>query len=148
MSENYFDLPGLSNSGMLERFMRLVSPEPNSGCWLWSGSVNEDGYGTFSTPNNSVGAHRLAYRMFRGATPIGLELDHLCRVRCCVNPYHMEAVTHQENCRRGLAGATQLAKTHCPQGHEYTESNTIRWRTKRSCKECHRAMVKRQRSQP
>lgn len=71
------------------------------GCWLWSGTVNTDGYGIVQHGGRSWIAHRLAYSAFIGAVPAGLVVDHLCRVRSCVNPSHLEPVTNVENLRRG-----------------------------------------------
>ncbi len=74
----------------------------DDGCWAWTGALFENGYGAFWDTNNdtNVRAHRAAYQLLRGAIPEGLELDHLCRVRHCVNPHHLEAVTRSENLRR------------------------------------------------
>lgn len=91
-------------------FDRVVFAE--SGCWEWIGSRNRDGYGTFS----GTAAHRLAIEIFRGPITPGLEIDHLCRNRCCVRPDHLEVVTHAENVRR----SEPATKTHCVNGHEYT----------------------------
>ena len=107
-----------------ERFLDKISPEPNSGCWLWTASLDTKGYGKIGGGPRGSGylqAHRVAYSLFRGEIPAGLELDHTCRVRCCVNPDHLEPVTHRENCVRGLApqllSAFWRAKTHCVKGH-------------------------------
>ena len=92
-------------------------------CWLWLAALSDGGYGKF---NGNV-AHRVSYELIIGAIPSGLELDHLCRVRDCVNPYHLEPVTTQENTKRGERGNTGLhnrIKTHCSYGHEYTKENT------------------------
>lgn len=72
--------------------------------------------------------------------PNGLELDHLCRNRACVNPYHLDPVSHAENMRRGVAGLKQREKTHCPVGHEYTAENTYihPQNGSRNCKACQR----------
>ena len=80
------------------RFWEKVDVDP-LGCWLWTASVNEDGYGQFMA-DRSVLAHRFAFELLRGPIPRNLELDHLCRVRPCVNPDHLEPVTHEENVRR------------------------------------------------
>ena len=85
-----------------ERFMDKVSPEPNSGCWLWTGYTLK-GYGRFGAGGRSAGvvyAHRFSYEMHKGIIPVGLEIDHTCNVKSCVNPDHLEAVTHQENIQR------------------------------------------------
>jgi hypothetical protein len=90
-----------------ERLLSMTSPEPNSGCWLWMGSVGRDGYGVVRTGGRSgkcQGAHRVAYELFKGPILDGMVLDHLCRVRCCINPDHLQAVTLRENIRRGMVG--------------------------------------------
>lgn len=112
-----------------------IMPEPNSGCWLWMGKINRLGYGglwvrdlTKTTGWRSVSAHRHAYETMVGPIPAGMDIDHKCRVRCCVNPDHLEPVTHLENVRRGISGIVNggrmRAKTHCPQGHPYSPENT------------------------
>lgn len=129
------------HASLIERFWRYVSPEPNSGCWLWTGSGTY-GYGTIGRGKRiemKVIAHRLSYELHIGPIPEGLVLDHLCRVRCCVNPQHLEPVTNEENIRRGEAGKYQSRRTHCPSGHEYSPENTqIHRATHRLCKACHK----------
>lgn len=86
-----------------ERFWSKVEPEPNSGCWIWIGA-RTCGYGAIGRGTRSegnIGAHRFAYLLLRGPIPLGLEPDHLCRLRCCVNPWHLELVTRRENSQRG-----------------------------------------------
>lgn len=73
---------------------------PGSGCWIWTGSKGEDGYGSVRYRRKVWRAHRAAYTILVGPIPFGLELDHLCRVRACVNPSHLEPVTGEENIRR------------------------------------------------
>jgi hypothetical protein len=119
-------------------------------CWVWMGARIWNGYGHFcltqfpGTPKRLILAHRWAYQDRFGEIPAGLEIDHLCRNRGCVNPDHMEPVTHRENARRGIAGeismARQRGKTHCPQGHEYSPENTYIWAPtgQRYCKQCDR----------
>jgi len=82
------------------RFLAKVDLDP-SGCWLWTSALDTAGYGRFYLNGRLVAAHGLAYDMFVGPVGEGLELDHLCRVRNCVNPRHLEPVTHRENILRG-----------------------------------------------
>ena len=89
------------------RFWSKVEPEPNSGCWIWIGARTGEGYGMLGVgrrDQGNVGAHRFSYELLRGPIPPGLEPDHLCRMRWCVNAWHMQPVTRQENTLRGLRG--------------------------------------------
>lgn len=89
-------------------------------CWIWRGVKNREGYGRFRLFDNvRIMAHRFAFEVQVGPMPDGLEPDHLCRVRACVNPSHIEPVTQAENIRR-----RSQAKTHCVRGHEFTPQNT------------------------
>ena len=85
------------------RLMSHVRIDP-SGCWIWTGSLNGKGYGQMHWRGRPCGAHRVSYALLRGALLDGMELDHLCRNRPCVNPDHLEQVTHQINVRRGRLG--------------------------------------------
>ena len=123
---------------MESRLLAKISPEPNSGCWLWEGALSGGGYGRIFHDGKARQAHRVAYEMFSGPIPEGLELDHLCRVRSCCNPAHLEPVTRAENMLRSPI-ACGKAKTHCPHGHAYTAENTlIDNRGARVCRECDR----------
>lgn len=111
-----------------ERFWSHISKgDGPDACWLWTSALT-NGYGRISIEGRSVGAHRWSYEQLVGPIPDGLQLDHLCRVRNCVNPAHLEPVTGRENCRRGVIAefnkARAAERTACPQGHEFTEENT------------------------
>lgn len=132
-----------------ERLLRHSRPDEN-GCWLWTGGLDKNGYGKATLAINGdwghrryVRAHRLAYETFVGPIPAGLELDHLCGNRGCINPAHLEPVTGHENILRGAGpAAVNARKTICKNGHLFTEENTIRYSYKgrgwRACRECRR----------
>lgn len=84
----------------LARLLAKADTTDPDGCWLWGASINADGYGIFRYDGAMRGAHRVAYLLLAGPVPDGHEIDHLCSVRHCVNPAHMEPVTHEENVRR------------------------------------------------
>ena len=128
----YTDLP--------EQAERHIEFEPNTGCWLWAANCNWNGYGLLKVKRVTYAAHRYVYRAMRGAIPSNLTLDHLCRVRSCVNPSHLEPVTMRINTLRGNAvTALNFAKTHCLRGHEFTVANTYLWKGHRACKACRKA---------
>lgn len=107
-----------------ERFFAKV--EVTESCWLWTGWTSVHGYGLMNINHRQERAHRVALEIVGRPCPEGLVVDHLCRVRNCVNPDHLEPVTAVENTMRGeTIGAFNAAKTHCPQGHLYDESNTL-----------------------
>ena len=99
-------------------------------CWEWTATRDKDGYGKFregSTGSRNVMAHRWAWEALVGPIPSGMEVDHMCYHRCCVNPDHLRIVTQMENIqgRRFSAAQAESLKTECPKGHPYTPENTI-----------------------
>lgn len=134
-------MPGTRGT-ICERLSRHYRVDSATGCWVWTGTRNHKGYGYISTQRGKSpkGAHIVAYETAYGPVPDGMEIDHLCRNRACVNPAHLEAVTHHANLLRGdtLAGR-KARQTHCKHGHPFTPENTIRDRDGcRRCRECER----------
>lgn len=97
-----------------ERFWRDVNPEPNSGCWLWSGAVDELGYGRFRVGDKKVRVHRLSYEMHCEAIPAGMVVRHKCDVAACVNPAHLCLGTDAENVRDKVARNRQARGERLP----------------------------------
>ncbi len=108
---------------------RNIEPSADGDCWLWTRSRSTDGYGWASLNNRTYQAHRLIYRLVVGEPPEGLVLDHLCRVRHCVNPSHLEPVTPGENLRR--SPFTTAGMERCALGHEFSP-----WHGQRRCLTC------------
>ena len=122
-----------------------------SKCWLWTGYINNNGYGEAHFNGRKYKTHRLIYELHKGVIPKELEIDHLCRVRNCVNPDHLEVVTHLENIKRAQPFISINKRTHCKKGHEYSEENT--WlvtrgngRTNRVCRICKSNIMKNNRA--
>ena len=136
---------------LIERVLRRIVVDEETGCWLWQGAVGHNGYGRIGEHGREFRPHRVTYEHFIGPIPDGLTLDHLCHTndaecfdgadclhrRCC-NPEHLEVVTIGENVRRGTARLT-----HCKHGHEFTPENTIQTATQRVCRECSLARARR-----
>lgn len=122
------------------------------GCWLWTAAIANGGYSSFYWRKRRWTAHRLSYAEAYGPIPPGLEVDHLCRVRHCVNPSHLEAVTSRENVLRGISPAADAARrTACSHGHSLTDPENVyppvpsRPRA-RNCKTCARDRARAQRA--
>lgn len=137
----------------IERLLQRICVDAESGCWRWTGATDRGGYGHIHTgkvlgKTRMTRTHRVAYEFYVGPVPNGLQIDHVrsrgCLHRDCCNPDHLEAVTPQENSRRGrgpeVSGRRNAAKTHCPQGHPYSGGNVYYTpsRPGRICRECGR----------
>jgi hypothetical protein len=124
----------------LERRLQERIRVTDNGCWEWLLCKNRDGYGRWVVDGREWKAHRLAYTLYRGEIADGLEIDHLCRNRCCCNPDHLEVVTHTVNIRRGESlPAKNRRKDRCVRGHEFTAENTaVDSQGWRSCLTCRR----------
>lgn len=124
-----------------ERLLAKAIINRETGCWEWAGRGTPNGYGHIRTGGGKRQmVHRVSYEMTYGPIPEGLDLDHLCRVRRCLNPAHLEAVTHRVNTLRGqTVTAANAAKTHCYNDHEFTPENTyIEPTGERRCRTCRR----------
>jgi hypothetical protein len=136
---------------MIDRFNDLYSPEPNTGCWIWLGYLRGIGYGLIASDPDSdskvrrLSAHRASYQMFRGPIPEGLEIDHKCKMPCCVNPQHLEAVPPLVNKERSDSPATINAKKKfCKNGHSLDDPSVYTWNgRKRLCRICRAAYCRR-----
>lgn len=124
-----------------DRLLARTTINPETGCWEWTGARLPTGYGMLRDGARVVRAHRASYELLVGPILEGLVLDHLCRVRHCINPAHLEPVTQQINTLRGEGfAAVNAAKANCPRGHLLTPENTYTdARGSRSCRICRRA---------
>ena len=116
------------NERALKRFEKKYIPEPNSDCWIWIACIDKNAYGRFNdgTGHNTRSASVISYEHLNGPAPKGFHIDHLCRVHCCVNPNHLEAVPARINLLRGIGfPAIHASRTHCPNGHAYEGNNCI-----------------------
>lgn len=124
------------------RVFRTCFIVADNGCWEWKRPLDTHGYGRFTLKGQRMQAHRASYLLFIGTIADGMELDHLCRNPCCVNPFHVQPVSHAEN----MARAAHQMKTHCVHGHRYTsETAKVRGKYGRSrfCLICRRTSQRR-----
>lgn len=129
-----------------KRVLAKITVSAANECWMWTGYSNGVGYGRTRMNGVDHYVHRLVYEDRYGPASRGLQLDHLCRIRACCNPDHLEPVTQQENILRGNgASARNARKTHCPEGHPYSPENTLRRANgDRRCRTCKQAEDRRQ----
>lgn len=132
-----------------QRFWAKIEPAGVEECWNWTSVLTYAGYGQITIPGHRVArAHRVAFELLICEIPEGLQLDHLCRNRRCVNPWHLEPVNGRVNTMRGTSfAAVNAAKTHCDNGHPFDEANTRWYKTKRgaparTCRKCSNAFSK------
>ena len=134
-----------------DRFWKKIAVQQASSlvatpCWIWTGYVMPEGYGMFRWDGKTCLAHRVSRQVLIGPIPKGLEPDHLCRVRKCVNPEHTEPVTRRVNVLRGEAPAAKLSKrTVCDAGHELSGDNLIKCRLRNGSRTCRMCYNKKQR---
>lgn len=137
-------------STLAERFETYVERLPDApGCWLWTGALQgpsrrgPGGYGVIGEGHRTLFAHRVSYEIYRGPIPQGLVIDHLCRLHCCVNPWHLQPVTTRLNILRGVGpSARHATRTHCLKGH-LLDGVVVRssGRKQRYCRRCNAANV-------
>lgn len=144
-----------ANSWDIESFLNRVVEGAEDECWIWQGYKVSEGYGKISRKKDgksvTIFVHRLMYTIHNGEIPDDYVIDHLCRVRDCINPKHLEAVTHEENVKRGVhrgGGTPPPAETRlfrrekrgaCRKGHHWTEENMITRKSGRvDCLPCRR----------
>ena len=134
------------NQVQAQRFWEKVKQVDD--CWIWTACIDHDGYGDVKIAGRRTRAHRAAYEHMVTTIPDGLVIDHLCRVRACVNPSHMDPVPNRVNVIRGDSRTNQQsAQTCCKFGHPFSESNTyIRPNGSRKCKQCGRDISARYRA--
>lgn len=119
----------------MEKFMLLVAKDDGTGCWVWTGGRNRDGFGLVRFGKNYL-AHRWIYEQRHGRIPPKLQVRQMCDNQLCVNPDHLDAVTQRTNAQQW----SKATATHCKHGHEYTPENTYRDPSggRRRCRECKR----------
>lgn len=131
------DRPIIFSAEVVSRFWAKV--DRNADCWEWRGPRNAKGYGRFHASGASEMAHRTSVRLDGRDIPNGMEVDHICRNRGCVNPSHLRVVTHRENLLSGdTLAARAAAKTECRHGHPLSGDNMVVRSGRRRCRECAR----------
>ena len=118
-----------------EHFMKFVSKQEN-GCWIWHAAISSTGYGCYWFEGRVESAHIASYKMHVGSIPSGMELDHTCNVPRCVNPTHLNPVTHQQNIQLAFQRVPKKKSAKCKRGHDLTGENRASWGTGDYCKIC------------
>lgn len=133
---------------VIARIEEKIERVPESGCWIWMGATTGDeGYSRLYLGPTHFRVHKLLYELTYGLVPEGLVLDHLCRVRLCVNPSHLEAVTDRVNILRGMApGVLRMNAETCASGHRWDDDNTRWYGRQRVCRSCERDRSARRRN--
>lgn len=134
----------MQSTDLEQRLIAKSAKHAETGCLRWTGAHNAKGYGYIHALGKTQSVHRVAYELWVGRIPDGMEVDHVhsrgCRFRDCIEPTHLEAVTRDENLRR------RVSSTHCPQGHEYVDENTgyvnLQGTPWRVCRECKRSRMR------
>lgn len=136
-----FEIPAACRESLRAKLLGKITVD-STGCWIWKGPSDVDGYGKMSALGRSDRTHRVSYAIHVGPIPRHLCIDHLCRNRLCCNPLHLECVTHKVNLLRGEGIAAKCARaTHCPKGHAYDDTNTyLRPQGGRDCRICRRQL--------
>ena len=121
--------------GAIDRFILHIKSV--DGCWQWDMPNKSNGYGEFLVHYKRISAHRFSYEYFVGEIPDGLQIDHICRNRGCVNPNHLRVTSIAENVLSGVGiTAINKRKTHCIRWHALKDGNVYLWRGKRNCRIC------------
>ncbi len=127
-------MPYSDKNPALRFFEKLIID--NNECIIWRGAILAGGYGILKINSKNMGAHRFSYELFKGPLIKGLQIDHICRNRTCVNPRHLRQVTQKVNLTENSNswGAINKNKTHCKNGHEFSPDNILK--SKRNCRIC------------
>lgn len=133
--------PRTTKTNFSNRFWSKVSKTGE--CWLWIGSLNNNGYGQMRINTRSHLAHRLSYELTYGKISKGLVVNHLCEMPNCVNPKHLEAITQLENVHKGRASRSKPHKqrAYCKNGHSMVPENVYIYKNNRACRECRKLRV-------